>query len=208
VASPRFREEILVPFASTLAEAPDATHCRSTLLLASIGRLRQHGLYDRYASVMPREHLAAIQSATGAGEWLPIGVGVAHYRACDALGLPDDQVLLLGAEVVHELQRTFIGTFLKAASQGTGVGLLAGMLKFATIYTRSIRGGGGRVVRIGPKDMRLEFVGLPLSPIHYFRVAYRGFIQAGCELFAKRVVVAELAAFAGPTTLGYRVAWV
>jgi hypothetical protein len=39
-------------------------------------------------------------------------------------------------------------------------------------------------------------------------MAYRGFIQAGCGFFAKRVVVAELASFQSPMTCAYRVAWV
>ena len=53
----------------------------------------------------------------------------------------------------------------------------------------------------------MEFVGQPLSSVRYFRISYRGFIQAGCAFFARRVVVAELAAFLSPTTCAYRVAW-
>ena len=83
-----------------------------------------------------------------------------------------------------------------------------GFQKFAIVFSRSIRGGGVRAVRIGPEDVRVDFVGLPLATIPYFRIAYRGFIQAGCEFFARRVVVAELHAFLSATTLGYRIAWV
>ena len=89
------------------------------------------------------------------------------------------------------VQRTFIGTALKAASSGVGLGPLAGLEKFASIYSRSIKGGGARVVRVGPKDARVNFVGLPYANVRYFRIAYRGFIQAGCEFFAQRVHVAE-----------------
>ena len=32
-------------------------------------------------------------------------------------------------------------------------------------------------------------------------------MQAGCEFFARRVVIAELHAFLSATTLGYRIAW-
>lgn len=113
----------------------------------------------------------------------------------------------MGGEVVRNLQKTFIGTVLKAASSGAGISPFVGLQKFTAIYARSIKGGGGRVVRVGPKDVRVEFVGLPLAAIRYFRVAYRGFIQAGCEFFAKRVVVAELAPYLSPTTVAYRIAW-
>jgi hypothetical protein len=201
------REEVIVPYPPTLASEPEATHCRSTLLAASMSSLRAHGHFDRYASALSEHHVAAITGSI-AGVWLPIDVGVAHYRACDALGLPDDERLAMGGEVVRALQRTFIGTAVKAASQGIGFGPIVGLQKFTSVYGRTIKGGGARVVKIGPKDARVEFVGLPLASVSYFRVAYRGFIQAGCELFARRVVVAELAAYLSPTTLAYRIAWV
>ena len=65
-----------------------------------------------------------------------------------------------------------------------------------------------RVVRFGPKDVRVDFVGEPFAAIRYFRVAYRGFLQAGCELFSRRVNVAELDSFRSASTLAYRIAWV
>jgi hypothetical protein len=201
------QEEVLVPYPATLAGEPVATHIRGTLLAASMQTLRKHGHFERYARELPPEHLTTIASAV-AGMWLPIEIGSAHYRACDSLHLPVDEQLAMGGEVVHNLQRTFIGSAIKAAAAGVGIGPLVGFQKFAVVFSRSIRGGGVRAVRIGPKDVRVDFVGLPLATVPYFRVAYRGFIQAGCEFFARRVVVAELHAFLSATTLGYRIAWV
>ena len=109
---------------------------------------------------------------------------------------------------MRNLQKTFIGTVLKAAGSGAGITPIVGFQKFMTVYTRSVKGGGGRALRIGPKDVRVEFVGQPFAASRYFRVAYRGFIQAGCEFFARRVHVAELGAFLSPTTVAYRIAWV
>jgi hypothetical protein len=203
---PPYREEELVPFPATLRDEPQATHCRGTLVLASRRMLLARGHFDAYRAHLAPEHETAIASSV-AGMWLPIEVGVAHYRACDALDLPEPELLLLGAAVVHELQRTFIGTVLRAAGRGIGVSPLVGLEKFFGVYARSIKGGGGRMTRIGPKDVRVEFVGLPLADIHYFRVAYRGFITAGCEFFAQRVVAAELAAHRSPTRIVYRIAW-
>lgn len=48
----------------------------------------------------------------------------------------------------------------------------------------------------------------PPCSLRYFRIAYRGFIQAGCEFFARRVVVAELGKYLSATTVAYRIAWV
>lgn len=168
--------------------------------------LKAHGYYDNYAKTMGPTDLETIAS-TAAGMWLPIALGIAHYRACDGLNIPLDEQLTMGGEVVHALQKTFIGTVLKAASSGAGIGPITGLEKFVQIYSRSIKGGGARIVRLGPKDVRVEFVGQPFAAIRYFRVAYRGFIHAGCSFFARRVVVAELSALLSPTTLGYRIAW-
>jgi len=201
-----YAEDVLVPFPRTLSAVPEATHCRGTLLLASRRALQAHGHFDAYrARLAPDDELAIASSV--AGTWLPIELGVAHYRACDALALPAGEQLRLGAAVVHELQRTFIGTVLRAAAKGAGVSPLFGLEKFFDIYARTMKGGGGRLVRVGPKDARVEFIGNPFSAIRYFRVAYRGFITAGCEFFAQRVVTAELDAHRSETTVGYRIAW-
>ena len=196
-----------MPYPDTLAAEPNATHVRSTLLVASTRTLKRHGHYDRYQSAVAPADLTTIVSSA-AGMWLPIEVGVAHYRACDTLDLPVDEQLEIGAEVVRSLQKTFIGMVLKAASSGAGISPITGVRKFAGVFSRSFKGGGVRVVRLGPKDVRVEFVGLPLSAIRYFRIAYRGFIQAGFEFFAKRVVAAELNKYLSATTLAYRIAWV
>ncbi len=200
-------EEILLPYPDTLAGAPNATHVRGTLLVASTRTLKRHGHYERYKSALAPGDFEAIVSSA-AGMWLPIEVGLAHYRACDALDLPVDEQLEIGGEVVRSLQKTFIGMVLKAASSGVGITPIIGLQKFATVFSRSFKGGGMRLVRLGPKDVRVEFVGLPVSAIRYFRIAYRGFIQAGCEFFARRVVVAELGRYLSATTLAYRIAWV
>jgi hypothetical protein len=202
-----FPPEEIVPFQFGRGLVPGATHCRGTLLLASRQTLRNRGHFDRYLAALSPADAAAIDAAIAAA-WLPIELGIAHYRACDALNLSVDETLSIGGEVVRNLQRTFIGSLVKAASSGAGVTPIFGLQRFTTIYFRTIKGGDARVVRYAPKDARVEFVGLPFSAIRYFRIAYRGFIQAGCELFARRVIVAELNAYLGPTTCAYRIAWV
>jgi hypothetical protein len=200
-------ESILVPFPDTLPASPTATHCRGTLLLASTRTLKRHGHYEQYQRNLAPEHFATIVSSAAA-TWLPIEVGIAHYQACDGLGLPIDEQLANGGEVVRDLQKTFIGSVLKAATVGGGVSAIVGVKKFTAVFSRSFKGGGARIVRLGPKDVRAEFVGLPVAAVRYFRIAYRGFLQAGCEFFARRVVVAELDAYFSATTLAYRIAWV
>jgi hypothetical protein len=201
------RPEVILPYPSTLEAHPVATLCRSTLLITSLQAIKRHGYYDRYTQALPPRQLDTILSSA-AGVWLPIDVGVAHYAACDTLDIPLDEQLAIGGEVVHAMQKTFLGGVLKSASSGIGISPIAGLEKFTTLRSRSVQGGGARIVRLGPKDVRIDFVGERFAEVRYFRVAYRGFIQAGCEFFSRRVVVAELEAFRSPTTLGYRIAWV
>ena len=155
------QEEVLVPYLATLAAEPLATRLRGTLLAASTQTLRKHGHFERYARELAPEHLTAIVSAV-AGMWLPMEVGTAHYRACDALHLSTDEQLAIGSEIVHNLQRTFIGSAIKAAASGVGISPLVGFQKFAVVFNRSFRGGGARV----------DFVGLPLAAIPYFTSAW------------------------------------
>jgi hypothetical protein len=197
---------VIVPFPPSLEQAPAATRIRSTLLVSSLRALRRRELFDSYARFVAPEQVETITSAV-AGIWLPIDLGVAHYRACDALRLPLSEQLLIGAEVVREMQQTFLGTLVKL-SASAGVTPWAGLRKFSTIYERMFDGGGVCITQLGPKDARAEVVGLPLASIGYFRNAYRGFIQAGCEFFSARVYVVEATKFCSSTTVGYRVSWV
>jgi hypothetical protein len=203
---PSPREEVLIPFPDTLATEPSTTHCRGTLLTASFNAVKSHGHLERYLQALSPKYVDPITTAT-ATEWIPMDVVLAHYRACEALDLSAEETLGLGGTVVMNLQRTFIGGALKKATVEAGVSPLFGLQKFASVYYRTMKGGGGRIVRMGPKDVRMEFVGQPLASVRYFRVSYRGFIHAGCAFFARRVVVAELAAYLSPTTCAYRVAW-
>ena len=201
-----FREEILIPFPATLAAEPSTTHCRGMLLSASFNAIKSHGHLERYLVALPTQYATPITTAI-ASEWIPVEVVLAHYRACEALLLSVEETLNLGSAVVMSLQRTFIGGVLKKAAVEAGVSPLFGLQKFASVYYRTMEGGGGRIVRIGPKDVRMEFVGQPLASVPYFRVSFRGFIQAGCAFFARRVVVAELTTYLSSTTCAYRVAW-
>jgi hypothetical protein len=81
------------------------------------------------------------------------------------------------------------------------------MKHFAKIYERLFVGGGVTITKVGPKDARIEIVGLPLARIAYFKHAYRGLIKAGCDLFASRSFCNVLPACCSPLRLGYRLAW-
>jgi hypothetical protein len=137
-----FAEEQLVPFPTTLAQEPAVTHLRGTLLMSSRRALQRFGHFEPYRALLP-PHVEMAVASSVAGAWLPIELGVAHYRACDALQLSVDDTLKLGAAVVHELQRTFIGTIISTASKEAGVSPLLGLQKFFGVTPAPSRAAAG-----------------------------------------------------------------
>ncbi|HEY2511604.1 MAG TPA: hypothetical protein VGI39_12135, partial [Polyangiaceae bacterium] len=93
---------------------PPVTHIRSTQLAASVLALRAHGHFDRYIKGLPvRFHEPVLRSV--AGTWLPIEVGVAHYRAAEALGLSVEEQMEMGRGVAQRIQSGLLGTLVRLA---------------------------------------------------------------------------------------------
>ena len=88
------KEEPFVDFPGGRAAVAPLTHLRSTLLGASILALKHHGLYERYLAQLPDARRDEILLAV-AGQWLPIELGEIHYNACDAMGLPEDEIVAI-----------------------------------------------------------------------------------------------------------------
>jgi hypothetical protein len=63
------------------------------------------------------------------------------------------------------------------------------------------------VVKLGPKEARVELVGLPLLAIPYFCHGYRGVFAAAVELFCERVYVSDAHAGDEPRAT-FRLSWV
>lgn len=199
--------QILVPFPEPVDAIPVATKIRSTVLMASIQALRQHGWFDAYQAAVPREVLDAIQTSV-AGAWLPMELAVAHYGACDTLGVSLLEQLDIGGAVVRRLQQTLLGKLVKVAHKAGTLSPLTALRRFNQLHARSWVGSAGQVVELGPKDVRLDVVGLPLVHIPYFRASYRGFLRAGAQLFTKSAFVTEVAQERYEDAVSYRFAWV
>jgi hypothetical protein len=200
-------EEIIVPFPAPADSLGLATEVRSTLIASSIESLRRRGAYDRYAKLLAAPHRDTILMSV-AGQWLPMSAGIAHYRACEALGFSVDEQFAIGAEVSHKIHDTFLGVVVKMA-KNAGVTPWTLLPKGNQLYGRLLNGGGGtQVTKLGPKECRAELAGLPLLEVPYFRNAIRGIYQAAIALFCARVYVNELPRRATPTSIAMRVAWV
>jgi hypothetical protein len=197
--------EVFLPFPGPVDALPPVTHCKSTLLVSSVRTLREQGYFDRYSTLLDPAFNEAVLS-TVAGVWLPIEAGMAHYRAIDALGLTAREQLALGGAASERLGSSVFGTIATLAKT-SGVTPWTGLKHFQRFYDRFFIGGGTCVTRLGPKDARIEIVGLPLAQIPYFVNGYRGLIEALGILFCRKLFVTVLPP-ANATSIVFRGAWV
>lgn len=199
-------EEIMLPFPAPIEQLGVATHVRSTLLASSMASLRRHGLYERYVELLAPDQRDDVLSSV-AGQWLEMTIGRAHYEACDRLELSALEQFEIGAEVSFKIHETFLGVVVRMA-KNAGVTPWMLLPRGNQMYARLFMGGGGtRVVQRGPKEARVDLVGLPLLDIAYFRQALRGLYQAAVSLFCMQAYVQEIARDSGPDRVALRVAW-
>jgi hypothetical protein len=183
--------EIVVPFTIPRDRMRRPTNIRSTLVASSIRAVRERGRFDAYLQALdPQWHRVVLDCV--AGVWLPIAAGIAHYRACDKLGLSTQEQIAIGREVGERVQGTFIGTMIRAA-KGAGADPWTAFPYTPKLYERLFDGGGCQVTKTGPKDSVIEVAANPIVGVGYFRNGMRGLWQVAIELFCKRAYLVELA---------------
>ena len=183
-----------------------ATEVRSSLLLSSIQSLRQKGLGDRYEANLAPEVRETLLTCV-AGVWLPMAVGIAHYEGCQALGLSLSDEVAIGYQVSERIQGSLLGLLARAA-KGAGTTPWTILANVNRLWDRVFQGGAGvSVTQVGPKEARVELVGLPLLQVPYFRHAYRGAFLAAVELLSEKAYVGEVGKRGETTSTTYRVSW-
>jgi hypothetical protein len=200
--------EVILPFPHGLGRAAvhAATQFRATWLAGSLRAIRERGHFQRYLEHLPPSfHEPILQSV--AGTWLPTPVALAHYAACDKLKLPVPELVEIGREVTRQVHGTVLGFIVKVA-KGAGVTPWSVLVKLGDLWARVWVGGGVCVVKLGPKEARIEVAGWPCAGTTYCRVAMRGICAALLELFCEKAYANEIPALCTPQTLGYRLSWV
>jgi hypothetical protein len=168
------KREVIIAHLSPLRPA---SHVRSTLLQSSLNFLRDHGHYDAYLKLVSPAYRETIVTAL-APTWLPIEVGVAHYRACDALLLSTADRIASGESVGDRIQGTFMRTLVQTA-RTAGVTPWTLFKRFDRMWERLFQGGSVEVVQVGPKDLTIEVCGAQVSQFAYFRTGFTGVVRAG-----------------------------
>jgi hypothetical protein len=188
---------------------PPVDHIRSTLVAGSVQTLRAKGYFEPYVAALPKEFHAAILEAV-AGSWMPIEIGMAHYGACDALGLSPLEQFNNGREVSVRVQGTLLGLLARTAKSLGGVTPWLGLEQFQRMWDRVMSGGSGAVYRTGPKEARVESHGNPMVKWGYFRNSWRGMVACAGELFCEKLYVTDISppGAVGRGLFVMRVAWV
>jgi hypothetical protein len=170
--------------------AGDPQRVRGTVLVSSLRSLRRRGLGDRYmAALEPRFHedIASLTAAT----WLPMELALAHYGACQNLGLHRATVDDIGAETGRFINETVLTTVSKL-SRESGLTPWFALPYSQKLVARTWLGTSMAVWRVGPKDAQLEWVRQPCARYPYFRTAFAAFAAGILAMFAQSIHVREL----------------
>lgn len=193
---------MIVPFPFPRERIPMGTHFRSTWITTSLDALKRRDLLRGYFERLDRRYRAVIEE-TVAATWLPADVAIAHYQAIDALGLPPEEQHKMGEEVPIRVYSTFI-----KLARAAGATPWTAAAQLGRLWDRSWTGGGISVFKLGPKEGRIEIVGVPVCGIPYVRYAMRGSYKAAVSIFCNRAYVRDVARLCTSSTLGYEISWV
>jgi hypothetical protein len=183
------------------------TAIRSTLITSSLSSLRERGLFARYEALQTSPHRHKILNLV-AGEWLTLDVALAHYQACDALGLSESEQFGIAKDVSRRIHETFLSLIVKTA-RGVGVTPWILLPRGNAMVSRLCIGGGVRVWKLGPKSARIELARLPHLALPYARNGLVGLYAAAVELLAENVTarVVKSESFDPARLLVLRIDW-
>ena len=182
------------------------SHVRSTLLQSSLATLREAGYLERWRTLIG-DHASTIEQAI-APTWMDVSIAMAHYRACDALGMSPEEVDAIGQKVGDRLQNMLVGLGARTA-RATGFDPKSGVPFFERLFPRVFRGGSLAITQHGPKDLRIELRSMGVTHTAYFRQAYCGHIKRAAHFFGVRTVYVKQHRFdSAADTFIVSVAWV
>ncbi len=180
-------EEVLI--APPFGPVAQVSLVRGTLVVASLKAVQERGHAARYFAALAEDERAAIKQIL-ASSWVPEPLARAHYLACDGLGLSSQEVLAIGAEVGERIRATFLGAVVGVAREAGSTPWLY-LQRLPRLFQRICVGGAVAVYKLGPKEARAEWYGLPGLTIPYFRTSFRGANQSIIGLFCSKAYVSE-----------------
>jgi hypothetical protein len=152
---------------------------RGGLIQSSFSQLRDHGYFERYKAHIDPSILQELTS-TLVPSWVSIDLAHAHFSACDALSLSQDEMDKLGqgtGQRVRQMSLVLPGR--KTEESKVDLWSIVGQLHRG--WARVYQGGSVQVVKLGPKEQLLEMCGFALTRHRYFRLGNLSALRAAYE---------------------------
>jgi hypothetical protein len=175
--------EILIPH--DIAAGP-VTAIRNMILQASLTELKTNGHYDRYTKLIDPSKLEQLTSSLAPG-WIPIGLALAHYEACEDLNLSTDEFEAMGQQVGERVQDAMLVSLAKKV-RDADFNLWAAVGPLHRMWPRLFQGGSVQVVKVAPKDKLLEERGFRLNRYNYYRHGHVAALRATYSALGARIV--------------------
>jgi hypothetical protein len=135
-----------------------------------------------------------------------VDVALAHYKACEDLGLTSEEQVEVGRTVGLQLRGTLAGTVVHMSKE-VGVDPWTVIPTMPRFWGRIFDGATLHGWKLGPKEVRLQTTDMPLVDLRYFRNALRGQVMGMMDLFCTRSYANPLATKFEPGTYSFRVQW-
>ncbi len=187
-------------------EVRPCTAVRNVVIQSSLSQLQDAGYYERYLTLIDPDRLQALLSSFAPG-WTPIELALAHYEACDKLGLTQEEHAKLGQRIGARLQETALVTAAKR-SRDADFDLWNATGNLHRMWARLYQGGSCQVVKLGPKDKLVELRAFALSRYRYYRNAQLAGIGAAYEALGARLETLRVLSYnAARDELTFRFTW-
>jgi hypothetical protein len=184
-----------------------ATAVRGTVLMASQEALKKGGHFDRYASNVQEEYRKKLLDEIVPNSWLAIDQAMAHYRACEALGLDASVIQEMGTAVGDRINSVFVKSLIRLAS-GAIQPWFAWELA-PRVWARAWQGSAVGVRKLGAAEARVDVVGFPCASIPYVRVSLAAFFAKNTQLFCQSAVARQVRPSSDPSeSVSYTVSWI
>jgi hypothetical protein len=183
-----------------------ATAVRGTVLVASQEALKNGGYYDRYASKVEESYRSRLLVDLVPNTWLGIDQAMAHYRACEALGLDEAVIQQMGTAVGDRINSVFIKSLIRLAT-GAVQPWFAWQLA-PRVWARAWTGSAVGVLKVGPAAARVDVVGFPCASIPYVRTSLAAFFAKNTQLFCRTAIARPVRPTSNPAeSVSYVVSW-
>jgi hypothetical protein len=195
--------EVFLPFRNSPVEP--VSDVRSTLIMAGIQSLREHGLFQLYSENLSgdaRERIAGL----AAGIWVPVELAVAHYSAMHRIGIERGTIEAIGAEVAARTWKHILSPVFARAKR---IGPKPWEAFGHTHETINLnwRGGDVQILKEGPTQALYEWAGQPCAAVPYFVTSFGSFMRALTKLFSKRANHRVVHERCSPTSIVLRLSW-